>query len=87
MVFCATEQLAAAFEKVLASRQKPAQSANQEDSNPQRIPAPGLITAKDIQIAVDNKQRSILLAPGGIITPLAKDRAREYAIRIDNQGE
>jgi glycosyltransferase involved in cell wall biosynthesis len=87
MVFCATEQLAAAFEKILASRQKPAESANQKDSNPQRTPAPRLITAKDIQIAVDNKQRSIPLAPGGIITPLAKDQAREYAIRIDNQGE
>jgi glycosyltransferase involved in cell wall biosynthesis len=87
MVFCNTEQLAAVFKKVVLSRQMPAKPANQEDSNPQRKPAPRLITAKDIQIAVDNKQRSIPLAPGGIITPLARDQAKEYAIRIDNQGE
>jgi ethanolamine utilization protein len=82
MVFCKTQQLATVFKNVVSSRQKPAKSVNQEDSNPQRKPAPRLITAKDIQIAVDNKQRSIPLAPGGIITPLAKDQAKEYAIRI-----
>jgi len=87
MVFCKTEQLAAVYKKVVPSRQKPAKSVYQEDSIPQRTPAPRLITAKDIQMAVDNKQHSIPLAPGGIITPLAKDQAKEYAIKIDNQGE
>jgi hypothetical protein len=87
MAFCPTEQLAAAFKKLVTGRQKMSESAIQEDSNSQRTPAPGLITAKDIQRAVDNKQRSIPLAPGGIITPLAKDQAKEYAIKIDNQGE
>ena len=87
VVFCKTEQLAAVFKKVVPSRQKPAKSEYQKDSNPQRTPAPRLITAKDIQTAVDNKQHSIHLAPGGIITPLAKDQAREYAIKIENQGE
>jgi hypothetical protein len=87
MFFCKTEQLATVFEIVASNRQKPDRSVNQEDSNPQRTPAPRLITAKNIQTAVDNKQGSIALAPGGIITPLAKDQAREYAIRIDNQGE
>jgi hypothetical protein len=41
-----------------------------------------LITAKDIQTAVSNKQDTIPLAPGGIITPLAKDQAKEYAVKI-----
>ena len=87
MVFCPTDHLAAKFKQIVAARQKIPETVNQEDSNSQRTPAPGLITAKDIQKAVDNKQRSIPLAPGGIITPLAKDLAREYAIKIDNQGE
>jgi len=82
MVFCKTDQLATVFKNVVSNRQKPVKSVNQEDSNPQGTPTPGLITAKDIQIAVDNKQRSIALAPGGIITPLAKDQAREYAVKI-----
>jgi len=87
MFFCKTEQLATVFEKLVTSRQKPVEPANQKALNPPRAPAAKLITAKDIQTAVDNKQGSIALAPGGIITPLAKDQAREYAIRIDNQGE
>jgi hypothetical protein len=87
MVFCKTEQLAAVFKKVVPGRRKPAKSVYQEDSNPQRPTATRLITAKDIRTAVDNKQHSIPLAPGGIVTPLAKDMAGEYAIRIDNQGE
>ena len=82
MVFCATDQLAAAFKKLVTGRQKPVETAKQMASNPARTPAARLITAKHIQTAVDNKQHSIPLAPGGIITPLAKDQAREYAIKI-----
>ncbi len=82
MVFCKTEQLDAAFRKLVAGRQKSAEHGKKGDSNPQRSPASRLITAKDIQMAVDNEQRSISLASGGIITPLAKDQAREHAIRI-----
>ena len=87
MAFCPTDHLAAAFYKIVAGRQKLSESVIQEHSNIQGAPAPGLITAKDIQKAVDNKQRSIPLAPGGIITPLAKDQAKEYGIKVDNQGE
>jgi hypothetical protein len=87
MVFCKTEKLASVFKKVVPGRQMPGKSVYREDANSQTTPAPRLITARDIQTAVDDKQSSIPLAPGGIITPLAKDLAREYAIRIDNQGE
>ena len=51
-------------------------------SNESRVSAKRLITAKDITTAVDNQQAAIALAPGGILTPLARDLARDYAIKI-----
>jgi ethanolamine utilization protein len=82
MVFCATDQLAAMFKKVAANLQKSDESMSETDSKIRTATAYRLITAKDIQTAVDSKQDAISLAPGGIITPLAKDQAREYAIKI-----
>ena len=41
-----------------------------------------LVTAKVIHLAIDEKQNSIRLAPGGIVTPLARDLAKEYSIKI-----
>ena len=82
MVFCETDQLAAVFKKMAAGRDKAINSETQKDSIHKTNPEVKLITAKDIQIAVDNKQTTIPLAPGGIVTPLAKDQAKEYAIRI-----
>jgi hypothetical protein len=82
MVFCETDHLAAAFEKMAASRANVIHPEPKKDSNQQTTPALKLIAAKDIQNAVDNNQDSIPLAPGGIITPLARDQAKEYAIRI-----
>jgi len=49
-------------------------------------PARKLVTAKDVQMAGDAGRGSIMLAPGGIITPLAKDHAREYAVKIVREG-
>ena len=82
MVFCKTDQLAAVFKKLVASKENSVRTVDQKDSNFQATGALKLITAKDIQIAVDKSQNSISLAPGGIITPLAKDQAKEYAIKI-----
>ena len=82
MVFCATDQLAAVFKNMAMAGDKTVHSKTKRDSNHQTAAAARLITAKDIQIAVDNHQRTIALAPGGIITPLAKDQAKEYAIKI-----
>jgi hypothetical protein len=82
MVFCETAQLAAVFRKMTAKGNMAAPAVKKKDSDPVKSPAFRLITAKVIQNAVDNNQKSILLAPGGIITPLAKDQAREYAIKI-----
>ncbi len=81
MVFCATEQLAAVFAKMAAGSQKTGPSKSGQDST---HPAAGhrLVTAKDIQIAVDNRQESILLTADGMVTPLAKDQAKAYSIKI-----
>ena len=82
VVFCETDQLAEVFQKMVAKNNAAPSSASNEESRHQAVSALRLITAKDIQAAVDNNQDSIPLAPDGIITPLAKDQAREYAIKI-----
>ena len=86
MVFCETDQLAAVFQKIMTDGNASVHSEIKINSGHQTVPAFKLITAKDIRIAVDNNQDSIPLASGGIITPLARDQAREYSIRIERSG-
>ena len=82
MVFCETDQLAAVFQKMMSNKNTPTLLKTEKNLSPRSTTGMRLVTAKDIQTAVNNKQDTILLAPGGIITPLAKDQAKEYAIRI-----
>jgi hypothetical protein len=84
MVFCNTDQLHATFLKMTASNEalKGNGATRTESGSEKKAPANRLITAKDINLAVDNKLDSVTLAPGGILTPLARDLAREYAIKI-----
>lgn len=86
MVFCETDRLSEVFKQMAASTDKAVHSETQKNSRPGTTPAYKLITAKDIQNAVDKNQNSISLAPGGIITPLARDQAREYSVRIIQTG-
>jgi ethanolamine utilization protein len=86
MVFCETDQLAAVFKVMVKNSKKPAASEIKKNPVHQKEQAFKLITAKDIRLAVANKQQAIALAPKGIVTPLAKDQAREYAIRIVRAG-
>jgi hypothetical protein len=85
MVFCPTEKLYSTFQKMLSGADTPgaapaaARSKPQKENNPA---APKLVTAKAIYTAVDEKQDSIRLAPGAIVTPLARDLAKEYSIKI-----
>ncbi|MCP4627589.1 MAG: hypothetical protein GY850_29350 [bacterium] len=87
MVFCETDQLCEVFKKI-TSGTLPADESEAEKKSPDKHGPAGLklVTVKDIQIAVNNQQQTIQLAPGGIITPLAKDQAKEYAIRIVRAG-
>ncbi|MDM8544443.1 hypothetical protein QUF90_25485 [Desulfococcaceae bacterium HSG9] len=72
MVLCNTDELYAAFEKMVIKK-------SPDDAGDSGIT---LITAKTVESAVKQKENSIVLAPGGIITPLARDQAKEYAIKI-----
>lgn len=84
MVFCNTDQLHATFQKMTVPNLNRESHANIKvmPGNEKEVSANKLVTAKDIHIAVENKQHTITLAPGGILTPLARDLAREYAVKI-----
>ncbi len=84
MVFCNTDQLHATFQEMTAPNINRESHANTQvvPDNEKEVSANRLVTAKDINMAVDNKQNTIRLAPGGILTPLARDLAREYAVKI-----
>ena len=72
MVLCNTDELYAAFEKMAIKK-------SSDDVGDSGIK---LITAKIVENTIKQKQNTILLAPGGIVTPLARDQAKEYAIKI-----
>jgi hypothetical protein len=78
MVFCPTDELYSVFKKLVFSGQKKnvGISKDREDS------VKKLITAKDIHMAAEKKQKKIMLALNGNVTPLAMDLAKDYAIEI-----
>ena len=89
MIFCQTDQLHATFQKLISggTRTEPS-TQSQATASQKDTPSPiKLITAKVIHTAVDNKQNTIRLASGGMITPLARDLAKEYSIKIINTNE
>ena len=82
MIFCETDQLCATFQKVVNEGKKIESPAKRNPSTDTAPPTHKLVTAKDIQTAVDGGRGPIVLAPGGIVTPLARDIAKEYAVKI-----
>ncbi len=86
MVFSKTEQLYDTFKKMTSAGSA---AESEKKASPAKVPSPQglrLVTVKDIQIAVNNHQNTIELAPGGIVTPLAADQAKEYGIQIKTPG-
>jgi hypothetical protein len=82
MRMCKTEDLAATFQEMHSSP-GPKAAPGISSNNPElKGNALMLITAKHIQAAANAKQESIVLAPGGLITPLARDQAKDYGIKI-----
>ncbi len=82
MTFCATEQLSQTFQRLVQGSQAssaPASTNGQQGETPQAV---SLITAKIINAAANDRRTAVRLAPGGKVTPLARDLAREYAIEI-----
>ena len=86
MVFCKTDQLAATFQKMMTGSNKSAPHKTEKESGKQTTAGRTLITAKDIRLAADNNIDAIILAPGAIITPLARDQAKEHSIKIVKTG-
>lgn len=87
MVFCPTDRLHSTFQKMRPDV-KPAKT--NPTPSPEKVKPPTemstdakrLVTAKVIYTAVNENQNSITLAPGAIVTPLARDLAKEYSIKI-----
>ena len=82
MILCATEDLYDTVKKVTGKKADSAEPGNAPSPADISAPAPSLITAKEIQAAVDANQTVVLMAPGGIVTPLARDQAKEYGLKI-----
>jgi hypothetical protein len=74
-VFSSTSELNEAFRQVV--------SPEAEVKRPDPGPPLRLITAKAITNAVNHRQHTLLLAPGGLITPLARDLAKEHGVDIE----
>jgi len=84
MVICTTDQLHSTFQKMMPTDEKLNDHVNLQSTaiKENNASATGMITAKAVNLAVDNKQDTIVLPPGGIVSPLARDLAKEYAIKI-----
>ena len=82
VTFCPTEHLAESYAKLVAANESEDLPSSSVVAETEGEVGFRLITAKVVTAAANGKQASILLAPGGIVTPLARDMAREYAIKI-----
>lgn len=76
--FCPTEALKTEFDRLTRAEG----TAEKAAPRPEKGGGHRLITARDIRRAADDGQDALTLAPGGIVTPLALDLAREYSIQI-----
>jgi len=82
MVFCETEQLNETVRRMIVEEKNTKGVEGEAPLAEAAVSATKFINAKDIHAAVDQKNHTLLLSPGGIVTPLAKDLAKEYSIRI-----
>lgn len=83
ITFCETAQLSAVFNQMATSEGSPKAETDPGKTREERqVAGHRLITAKTVNAAVDNKESTIRLAPGGKVTPLARDLAGEYGIKI-----
>ncbi len=82
IVFCATEELSEVFDQVILQEKKVDGPKRQDPPDAKTTETMRLVTARDIYTTVRQNKRSIKLSPGGIVTPLARDLAKEYSIQI-----
>lgn len=86
ITFCETDQLFSVFQKIVANSKNSDLATAKTQAGNEMPSALRLITAKDILTAVSSNHDSIQLAPGGMVTPLARDQAKEYSITIVKTG-
>ncbi len=82
MVFCPTENLSEVFVELSRGEQGLDTAASNEMEQEGRKSGLNLVTAKHIHAAVNEKRNSVEVMTGGKVTPLARDLAREYSIKI-----
>ena len=82
MIFCETDQLCATFQKIVDEGKQIEPPTKRNPATNATPAALKLVTAKDIQLAVGSDRGPIVLAPGAIMTPLARDLAKEYDVKI-----
>ncbi len=82
VIFSPTDQLSNVFRQVALDPQESGghEGKKDQDSGDERLL--GIVTARDINKAANDKNNSIRVAAGGVVTPLAHDLAKEYGIRI-----
>jgi|GEM_PF-499014 len=74
------ERLVAQVKQALADRRQPASPAREEpDGAP---PPPRLVTEAVVMAAAKSGEKTILIAPGAIVTPLAHDALRKFGIAL-----
>jgi hypothetical protein len=81
IIFSSTDQLSATFQGLLQTRktgQQPEEKAQAGGTEPGKR----IVTAKDVSSAANEKKRSVYVTKTGIVTPLARDMAKEFGIAI-----
>jgi len=83
MVLCDTDSLFQTVQTVAAGNPQKVSPLPSAANRDDQTPAHTLVGARAVQAAVDEGRRTIKVAPRGIVTPLARDIAREYGIVIE----
>lgn len=82
VIFSLTNQLSNMFRQVAVNPQESGGHEGKKDQDSGEEHLLAIITARDVNKAANGKKGSIRLAPAGIVTPLARDLAKEYGIKV-----
>ncbi len=82
IVFCVTEELSEVFDQTFLKEKNGDGPKRQDPPGAKTTETMRLVTARDIYTAVGQNKHIIKLSSDGIVTPLARDLAKEYSIRI-----
>ncbi|MEW5725505.1 MAG: hypothetical protein AB1896_20525, partial [Thermodesulfobacteriota bacterium] len=86
LTLCPTDRLAEEFSRLTAAGGGTAAAAPRAEGAGAPAPAYRLITANDVRAAVNDQRFELVLTPGGLVTPLARDLAKDYSVKIITRG-